>query len=315
MEKARVDSVLGSAPGSLPSIASGLKAWGAFAEHVLKLNGAHLPPPTEGLIAWAMCFRNAKVFGNYLAAVRFGCDYAGLPVDTTFDRVLHRAKAAIAKRAPRPRAKCFIRRQLVAKLIKLAKQEGDTVGGMCYLLAYCFLLRVRSEALPLVVGSDGSSGQPLPPGRHSSLAMHGGELVLKLGRRKNKQHGSVLRRQCWCSACTETCPVHVLAPWAASLPAGSVPFAGITGNAALATLRHRLASLGTEDASNYLLHDFRRGHAQDLAERGSTLRVILEAGEWLSCAFACYLDMVDAETRAVMEAQWAGGSSDEDGAP
>ena len=99
------------------------------------------------------------------------------------------------------------------------------------------------------------------------------------------------------------------------MPAGCVPFVGITGNAALATLRHRLASLGTEDASNYLLHDFRRGHAQDLAERGSTLRVILEAGEWRSCAFACYFDMVDAETRAVMEAQWADGSSDEDGAP
>ena len=61
----------------------------------------------------------------------------------------------------------------------------------------------------------------------------------------------------------------------------------------------------TEGATTYLLHDLQRGHAQDLAERGSTLRVILEAGEWRSSAFACYR----------MEAQWADGSSEEAGAP
>ena len=34
----------------------------------------------------------------------------------------------------------------------------------------------------------------------------------------------------------------------------------------------------TEGATTYLLHELQRGHAQDLADRGSTLRVILEAG-------------------------------------
>ena len=61
--------------------------------------------------------------------------------------------------------------------------------GMLYLLAYAFLLRLPSEALPAAVGRGG--GQ-------SSLYREGDNLVLELKRRKNKPCGSKLVRSCWC---------------------------------------------------------------------------------------------------------------------
>ena len=56
-------------------------------------------------------------------------------------------------------------------------------------LAYAFLLRLPSEALPLVVG---------PCSESSSLFREGDTLVLELKRRKNKPKGSRLVRFCIC---------------------------------------------------------------------------------------------------------------------
>ena len=91
------------------------------------------------------------------------------------------------------------------------------------------------------------------------------------------------------------CCVHVLSELTADLPAGTSIFAGLTGNQALAALRTRLTKIGIENANAYRLHDFRRGHAQDLVLRGHSLATILRAGDWRSGAFAGYLDGVDIE--------------------
>ncbi len=72
--------------------------------------------------------------------------------------------------------------------------------------------------------------------------------------------------------------------------------------------------LGVEDAGSYLLHDFRRGHAEDLLNLGASLCVILKAGEWSSAAFAKYLNTSQLEARAVVEAHCASSSSESEGA-
>ena len=72
-----------------------------------------------------------------------------------------------------------------------------------FLLAYVFLLRLPSEALPVSAG---------PGSGHSSLFMEGDTLVLELKRRKNKISGSRLVRKCWChesEACL-ICGEHML---------------------------------------------------------------------------------------------------------
>ena len=89
-------------------------------------------------------------------------------------------------------------------------------------------------------------------------------------------------------------------------------FEGIDGGSALKVLRRRLSYLGIQDSELYKLHDFRRGHAQDLLEKGITLKTILLVGEWRSPAFMCYLDMSEVELRATMEAQWVDSSDDEE---
>ena len=63
-----------------------------------------------------------------------------------------------------------------------------------------------------------------------------------------------------------------------------------------------MESLGIGDPHAYILHDFRRGHAQDMVDKGANLRTILLAGEWKSPAFLAYLDWSTLEAGAVMEA-------------
>ena len=106
--------------------------------------------------------------------------------------------------------------------------------------------------------------------------------------------------------------MHVLGRWLQGLPEPRRPFAGITPQAALRRLRERLGKLGAVDARAYRLHDFRRGHAQDLASSGATLAEILKAGEWRSAAFLGYLDTEDLEQSAVLEAHMNMSSEDEE---
>ena len=84
---------------------------------------------------------------------------------------------------------------------------ADGTYAALYLLAYTFLLRLPSEALPVSMESVGSA-----EGKASALYLHEDTLYLKLARRKNKDSGALMKRTCWCNTCTATCPVHVL--WA-----------------------------------------------------------------------------------------------------
>ena len=52
----------------------------------------------------------------------------------------------------------------------------------------------------------------------------------------------------------------------------------------------------------YRLHDFRRGHANDIWKVGGTLADILSAGDWSSAAFQTYLDRCQLESARVSAA-------------
>ena len=86
---------------------------------------------------------------------------------------------------------------------------------------------------------------------------------------------------------------------------GTVPFEVFGPAVCLAKLRRRLRELEVPKAGLYKLHDFRRGHAQDLLESGAGLALILKAGEWKSAAFLAYVDWSRLEEKAVLEAQLA----------
>ena len=193
----------------------------------------------------------------------------------------------------------------------IARSEGDEAAAMSYLTAYCFLLRVPSEGLPLITG--GRPLEPLDQHQHSAIAMVGDDLILSLKRRKNMPNGAVLRRRCTCDKSKLLCPVHVLGVWLAQFAGtadGCAPFSKFSAGFANSELKRRVAIAGCQGAQQYTLHAFRRGHAQDIAENGGDLQYILSAGQWSSKAFLDYLNKVKLDSEAVAEAQVCLSDSD-----
>ena len=300
---ARVEAMLESCPKSLSSHAVGLRCWASFADAVLKCNGRHLPPSLEGLVAWSTIFCVAGVYSNYLTAVRFGCQLSGLPFQHTYHPDIKRAMKAVRAREPPRRDHKYIQGRLLKRMVAASKRDGCMREAAMYLCLYAFMMRAHAECLPLQRGSL-EDLDCLPVGRHSAVALRRDQLCIRLARRKNKPAGSMIIRQCVCEHLAELCPVHALWPWLAQHDVGEAPFS-VLSSKALQTLRDRLTMLSVKDPHAYGLHDFRRGHAQDMLERGAGLNAILQAGEWRSSAFAAYLKVADLEARAVLEADRA----------
>ena len=301
-------TIVRSAPGSIDSAKSALRCWAAFADGVLGMGGRHLPPTEAGLVAWSQCFAVPETFSNYIGYLRMGCQALGLDSSLVGGPLVKRAQAAIKKSQGPPRVRQAVRSDTLCRLIGAAAARGNMELGMLFLTAYTFLLRVPSEGLLLARGCDPRA--PLQ-GQHSCISVVGNELVLRLAKRKNKPHGATLSRACVCPTGRSICPVHVLGPWLMQCPPFAQPFKHISATKATHGLRDLLRVLGILDADEYCLHDFRRGHARDLADATCDLKTILEAGQWTSPAFLKYLDINRLETRMIVQAH-QDNSDDED---
>ena len=303
VQLARLEAVCGNM-ASIMETATALKCWSMFALGArLVRPGEELPPTVTGLLAWSRQFAVKGTFNNYLGKLALACEIGGVSRESFSHESIARAKRTIGSLSACPKPKMAIRMAVLEKLISLATIEGDPQSVLLYLISYCFMLRVPSEALPLEVGARNSALMALGPGRHSCLALCGETMVLRLARRKNKPHGTVLTRKCWCSSSTLTCPVHAVGQIISSMPSNLKVFEGLSAQAVRYTLRDRVRKLGLCDSQNYNTHDFRRGHARDLANsKGSTIKQILEMGQWKSSAILKYVDQDELETQAVVEA-------------
>ena len=310
--QARVDALLGSCSRSLPSVKSGCRCYLAFAERVLgKTQAQALPPTLDELLAWSATFRCADTFSNYLGYLKVGTLLVGRCVSVFSDDTLRRAKRSIRNRDFfKRRERMFIQLDIVTSIVMTCCMQADDMQwGMLFLLTYVFLLRLPSEAIPVVRGCVGLSHNE----EHANCVYMEGELLcLKLKRRKNKPRGSLLKRACWCHDCACTCPVHVLWPFFQRLDVGQAAFPRASAGGALRQLRSVLHTLGIANYSCYRCHDLWRGHALDMQLNGSTLQQILAAGEWRSPAFLQYMSMVDLELGAVVEAHQAESSSEDE---
>ena len=298
VERMKLQTLLGVENSNLRTVQAALRFYGAFAEQVLLKPEAQLPPTLQELVAFSSVFWNSKTFGNYLSALRLACQIANMPTNAMFGTELRRASANIEKQAEPASPKQFLLCQTISKLSKSARGDGRAMEASLYLLAYCFLLRVRSEALPIVLGSEATLGQRLSVPALLVITDH--KVVLRLARRKNRRQETQIVRECVCAKSRSLCSVHMLRKTTHGVMPGDKLFAGLTEARALSMLRCRLHTIGVENSGNYKLHDFRRGHAQDLAIRGNPLSVILRAGDWRSSAFATYLDTVDIEVTCLL---------------
>ena len=181
------------------------------------------------------------------------------------DPALRRAKRSCdASGLFKPREKMFLQLATLEKIVEwAATHKSYNKFVALFLLAYAYLLRVPSEALPVITGRKGNL-----PDAQAVLYKDNQELVLTLKRRKNKPFGSVLTRRCWCGTSPQACPVHVFGKLVDSLPPGTRLFKGVTPGRALAMLRFILEQIGTPRARLYRTHDLRRGHALDLQLSG-----------------------------------------------
>lgn len=158
------------------------------------------------------------------------------------------------------RATC--RKQIEDMLVWSESHPECKPFAVLFLLAYVFLLRLPSEALPAVAGG------PPAVDAQSALSRQGDQLVLHLRSRKNKPQGSCLSRGCWCRASPRTCPVHVLGPLVDDHQPGAQLFQGITAGQAASMLKTMLGEVGVANAQSHVTHDIRRGHAKDLQLAG-----------------------------------------------
>ena len=312
VQKARLASILGSVSRSLNSTASGVRCWMHFASQILKLKGRELPPSVDGLLAFSCLFRNAETYGNYLAHIRLACELLQVSTQTLDDRSIKRAKKAIRSRAHfTRRAPMFIGVDLVRQILRYANRFPHwQPNAFLYLTAYAFLLRLPSEALPIVRGC---SGSPDYAKLQAVINIDGANksMSLTLARRKNKPGGSVLTRYCWCDSDPETCPVCILGPFFQQQPLGVKIFKEFIAKKALSELKMLFALLEVPNYEQYRCHDLRRGHARDLQLKGAGLAEILDAGQWSSPAFLKYLDVHALEASAVLEAHMDESSDDE----
>ena len=290
---------------------SGIQLYIAFVRAVCGENVLLFPPKVEWLQAWAMMFRNRGTFSNYLGYVKVGCLVERADVGVFRHPAVKRAKDSVSKAGRfAGREKCWIRRHRIEALLRWTEENPVAKQfAVLFLMCYVFLLRMPSEALPMIVG-DGREQEDAQSVVWVDDVKN--EIALKLRRRKNKPQGSRLVRTCWCKECPRTCPVHVLGPLIKSSVPGAALFAGISGNDALCKLRFMLAAIGVEKSELYRSHDIRRGHALDLQCAGVPLWQILEAGEWSSPAFLRYLDLHRLDAELVVQAHAGESDSDEE---
>ena len=194
----------------------------------------------------------------------------------------------------------FIQRSMMRNMVISVERNIETLQfAMLWLVSYTFLLRVPSEALPIVRG-DAST----PIDSQAVLYLEDeNTLALQLKCRKNKPRGGTLRRGCVCNADRRTCPVHALwHQFLAPMEIGTQPWINVSSGEARSHLRATLERLAIPNAEAFGTHDLRRGHARDMQLSGASLAQILAAGEWKSRAVASYVDLEHLEHDLALEA-------------
>jgi hypothetical protein len=290
---------------SLPQVASGLRAWHEFATNVLDYDPQATIPPSsaEDVSKFLCCFTNGGTAGNYLSYLKWTCREFRKSlawVDSTLAslvRSLH--KQDIATRISQLPETLRLAEETIERLVLLAWELQDPEWGIMAALSFSFLFRVQSECLPLECGSRAEAVNGLPQGRHSSIYVDEGKLVVRLRCRKNRPQGSILVRECSCANGRDQrlCVVHCMS-WSDQIP-GDRLFT-LTPSQTKQKLRRYSRMLGVRESGTLILKTFRASRATALALQGRPMHQILEAGEWRSAAFLRYVTSDSLDAGAVL---------------
>ena len=288
---------------SMPSVASGLRAWHHFAVGVLAYPESQTLPPrsSKDVELFVTLFANGSTAQNYVGYVRWACRYLNVD-DLWHDTSLQQTLKGAKKRTLRLTGGSLPTRwrlteALVTQLVSLADSLGEPLMATAVVVYWEFLFRVASEGIALQAGA-ATDATSLHPDRHSGMWVDAdGALVMRLQRRKHRPQGSLMKRPCLCSERgLARCPPHRVQTLLATRTPGQPMWPWTTAYDFRMKLRRLLLLLGVEGAATVTLKAFRAGKATALVASGCSLTKVLMAGEWKSLAALRYIDedMVDA---------------------
>jgi len=261
LENRRIDAIIGASPSARDGILTAVRCSTAFVVTVRSKEPA-FPPKVEMLQAWSAVFRYHRTFGNYVSLLKTACHILQVGTDGFDMCLISRARLGIQKRGGwQPKARMFIRGDTLLALSQ-SFMSVEPPMMMLFIVSYFFLLRVPSEAIPMVVDSNVRETDQ----RKSVLVVSDKQVTLHLKFRKNIRSPTTLTRNCCCNGkLMRLCPVHVVGAWARNFPKGGALFNNISPARANATLKSWLSCVGHKmDAHLSRTHDLRRGRALDL---------------------------------------------------
>ena len=170
------------------SLASGLRAWHAFATMVLEYHAEDSIPPRCSLhvLMYLALFRNAGTASNYLGCLLWACKYCLDWYDHEVRMTIQGLKNHQAQQQDQlVNHPLLLDECLMSRLAALCKEiPGFAVAGELFVLSWAFLGRVQSEGVPLEAGTE--ELRHLPGHRHSAVVIVPGT-------------GSLLVRPCTCT--------------------------------------------------------------------------------------------------------------------
>ena len=269
--------------------------------------GAPYFPPTSSLILrWSTIFKPGRTFGGYIAHLAKACQLLNIPptwYNSAVRGVIHGLENA---QDVSFKFENYIGKRLFRKIVAHETLSSE-FGRLCY-MAYVFILRLPSEALPAVRAAPQDSlllRSPLPAQLKALIGTRflpddSERLVLKLRPRKATRGGAILMRPCFCDADDlggkGICPIHDFWPSVCDSSLWEEPlFPTLRSRNINRILKGMLRSMGVREAESYSTHAFRRGAAMELKNSGSNLAQILKTVGWNSAAFRAYLSFVEDE--------------------
>ena len=319
MDSGRMLNVLKQTDLSLACVSSGLRCWGVFCD----LNMLpHFPPTEISVLRRSAFFPPGRTFRMYLAHLVKGCQLN----DCDSTSWLTERVRGVAKGLAKSKDNSFATRPAISKdqlcqLVRAFSLRDEF--SLLAALGWIFLLRIRSEAIPMrrrLPTEDMSEyGQARS---HSVLGLVGRCLVLKLHRRKHMSSGAILRRSCCCEGFNPDgdelhipqllCPVCSIWPVVRDrVVVGDLIFPSLQSVNLIRHLRSRGTQLRWPAAEKLGTHSLRRGAARALVAAGGTFAQLLRAGQWHGNAVRLYLDLGEDERRAMTDILIEGSDDDQ----
>ena len=146
---ARLTAVIAPGERAPDALKTVLRRWFEFCKKAGIPDGRQFPVTTPNLLRWSTCFQLSKTYGNYCTALKTISELLFFETKAFDSQSVKRARQNIDRRCNLPKRE--VGHVVAEHLRAMTAAEGTEWSWMVlFILAYHFLMRVPSEALPLV---------------------------------------------------------------------------------------------------------------------------------------------------------------------